>query len=168
VKKISRRKFVAWVAAAFVAGGGGLAVLRAGGIHVPAEVAGRLQSLRPWQYAVVEAVGARIIHPATADVGSFVDGYLGDLPQEDRGQLLRLLTYVEHVAPLLEGRLRRFTQLPAAAQDGVLGRLESSSSDLLRAGFQALKALSFMSLYRRDESWQRIGYSGPMVLWEEQ
>ena len=82
--------------------------------------------------------------------------------------LLGARAYVEHVAPLLQGRLRPFTQLPADAQDRVLRDLESSSSDLLRAGFQALKALAFMALYRREDSWSGLRYPGPTVRWEEQ
>ncbi len=165
--RISRRRFAAWAAAALVAGGGGLAALRFGGAPVPADLGRRLRSLQPWQYVVAEAVGGRITHPESTDVGWFVDGYLSALPEADRRDLIRLLTYVEHVAPLLEGRLRRFSQLPAEAQDRVLRGLESSSSDLLRAGFQALKALAFMALYRREDIWPSLGYAGPVVLWED-
>jgi hypothetical protein len=167
MRTVSRRKFVAWAAATLFAGGGGLVALRHGGTPVPADIGRRLRSLQPWQYAVAEAVGGRITHPESADVGWFADGYLSDLPQADRRDLIRLLTYVEHVAPLLEGRLRRFSQLPAEVQDRVLRGLESSGSDLLRAGFQALKALSFMALYRREQSWSSLGYAGPVVRWEE-
>lgn len=166
MKRISRRKFSVWLVAALVVGGSGLAAIRARGVSSPAAPNRRLRSLRPWQYAVAQAVGARIIAPESADVGGFVDGYLGDLPAADRRDLIRLLTYVEHVAPLLAGRLRRFTHLPAALQDRVLTSLESSSSDLLRAGFQALKALALMAFYRRENTWADLGYAGPVVRWE--
>jgi hypothetical protein len=167
VRTVSRRKFAAWAVATLVAGGGGLVALRWGGTSVPGDLGRRLRSLQPWQYVVAEAVGGRITHPESAEVGRFVDGYLSDLPPTDRRDLIRVLTYIEHVAPLLEGRLRRFSQLSAEVQDRVLRGVESSSSDLLRAGFQALKALAFMALYRREESWPSLGYAGPVVRWEE-
>ena len=71
------------------------------------------------------------------------------------------------MAPLGAGHLSRFTELSADAQDAVLSGLEASDIELLRAGFQALKALAMMALYRLPKSWPAIGYDGPVVKWNE-
>ena len=124
---------------------------------------GGLEVLSVWQYVVVEAVGARILAPEQASVGTFVDRYCVGLYPEDRRDLQRFLGYVEHVAPLVFGYLSRFSSLSAAGQDKVLSGLEQSTIDDLRAGFQAVKALVMMDFYRREENWASIGYDGPII-----
>jgi hypothetical protein len=159
VKRLSRRQLAAASAAAVVLVATGLGALRASGYR--AVPAARLKTLTPWQYVVVEAVGARIVAPERLAVGPFIDDYCAGLYPEDLRDLKRFLAYVEHLAPLGAGHLRRFSSLGAAAQDQVLSSLETSAIDDLRAGFQALKALVLMDLYRRNESWAAIGYDGP-------
>jgi hypothetical protein len=156
---------LALVGAGTVAGGTGIALLRAGGYSVPSGV--KLEVLAPWQYVVFSAFGARILDPESAPVAEWADQYLVDMPDADRTDLLRLLGVVEHVMPLVKGYFRRFSALDAAAQDDVLGALEQSPVGLLRGGFQALKALSLMALYRRPESWPALGYDGPVVKWDK-
>ncbi len=46
--------------------------------------------------------------------------------------------------------------------------LQQSKVDLLRAGFQALKALAMMAYYKQPPSWKAIGYAGPVVDWGKQ
>ncbi len=75
----------------------------------------------------------------------------------------RFLGYLEHLAPAAVGLGSRFSRLDAADQDRVLASLESSSSDLLRAGFEGLKSLVFMGYYRDPRTWSILGYDGPMV-----
>ena len=139
--------------------------MRAAGYEIPGNIASRLRVLAPWQYVVVAAFGARVTSPEAVEVGVFVDDYLAGLPRDDRRDLLRFLAYVEHVAPLGAGQLARFTALDPDAQDVVLLHLESSNVELIRAGFQALKALALMGLYQKDEAWKAIGYGGPAVNW---
>jgi hypothetical protein len=158
-----RRRFLIWSGLGAVAGG--LALVRARGYHVPAEVAARLKVLSPWQYRVLEAVGARVLDPEHADVAGFADGYLEDLADADRTDLLRLLAVVEHALPMRLGHLSRFTELSPTAQDEVLSWLELAPIPLLRGGFAALKALAMMAYYRLEASWPAIGYSGPVVLY---
>jgi hypothetical protein len=80
-----------------------------------------------------------------------------------RRDLLRALVYVEHVAPLGVGYLRRFTRLEPAEQDRVLSALETSSQDLLRGAFEGIKALVFMGYYRDARTWKILGYDGPLI-----
>ena len=48
-------------------------------------------------------------------------------------------------------------------QDAVLASVESSSIDLLRAGFDGLRSLVFMGYYRDARTWSLVGYDGPLV-----
>jgi hypothetical protein len=166
VARIGRRKFIGWAAAGVVTGGVVVAAVRTSGYDVAPDVADKLRVFSAWQYAVMSAFARRVLAPEPVEVAGFIDGYLVGLPDPERRDLLRFVAYVEHVAPLATGRLRRFTSLDAEAQDAVLASLEASGIDLLRAGFQALKALSMMAYYRLPESWPALGYGGPVVAWE--
>ena len=80
-----------------------------------------------------------------------------------RKDVLRFLGFVEQLAPLRSGYLRRFTDLSPLEQDRVLGALESSSIGPLRAGFEALKGLVMLGYYRDARTFGVIGYRGPLV-----
>jgi len=163
VRKIPRRRLLAYSSAAALLLVAGLGAIRASGYRVSADVAASLRVLRAWHYVVVEAVGSRIMTPLRSSPGRFVDEYCMGLHPDDRRDLLRFLGYIEHVAPLALGHARRFSSLSPAGQDDVLSALETSSLEDVRAGFQALKALVMMECYRRPESWAGIGYDGPVV-----
>lgn len=163
MRKLPRRRLLLAIAASGLLAGAGMALIRASGYRLAPEVAGSLKALRAWQYLVIEAVGGRILAPERIAIGRHADETISKLPVEERRDITRFITYVEHVAPISLGHFRRFTALSAAAQDQVLQSLESSSIDQLRAGFQALKALALMDFYRRRESWSKIGYDGPVI-----
>jgi hypothetical protein len=131
-----------------------------------------LVALSPWQGAVVAHAARRIAAPDPAagtavpdadeaDVVAFVDEWVGRMSPSTRRDLMRFLFYVEHLAPVAAGCFSRFTRLAPAAQDRVLASIESSSSSLLRAGFEGLKALVFLGYYRDPRTWSLLGYDGP-------
>src|SRR5579883_2118944 len=151
--------------------GGAVAFVRTRGYALSKERLAQLVALSAWQLIVVEHAARRIAAPdrrgaPTADdvdVAGFVDGYVGAMDPAMRRDVLRLLGYVEHVAPIACGYSSRFTRLAAADQDAVLRALESSRHELLRGGFAALKALVFMGYYRDPRTWKILGYPGPLV-----
>ena len=148
-----------------------LAFVRTRGYDVAAERASKLEALSPWQLVVVEHVARRIAAPDRegvpttddTDVAGFIDTYVARMDPSLRRDLLRLLAYVEHLAPVASGFSSRFTRLGAGDQDKVLSALESSSQDLLRGGFDGLKSLVFMGYYRDARTWTILGYDGPLV-----
>jgi hypothetical protein len=162
----SRRRFLGWLAAGAAIGGAGIALFRTRGYSVAPEVASKLAVLAPWQYVVIAAFGERAVAPEAVDVAGFADGYLVDLAPTDRRDLLAFVAYLEHVAPLGLGLTDRFSRLSPDEQLSVMSALETSSVELLRAGFQGLKALAMMALYRRPESWNALEYGGPVVRWQ--
>ncbi len=155
-KRISRRRALAVAGGVLLAAGGAAAVVRTRGYDLPADRAAKLQAFSPWHFVVMAAVARRIAAPdddASApstddvDVAGFLDGYVAHMAEPLRRDLLRLLGFVEHVAPLMTkqvSRLSRFTRLSGADQDRVLSWLETNDRDLLRGGFDALKSLVFM------------------------
>jgi len=163
LRRVDRRRFIGWVTAGVVAGGVGIGLVRSSGYHVKADVARKLQTLSPWHYVVIEAFGVRVLAPEQADVAGFADGFMVGLAADDRHDLLRFVAYLEHIAPLAAGHVSRFSGLGPVQQDDVLRSLEQSNVDLLRAGFQALEALSMMAYYKQPASWKAIGYDGPVV-----
>ncbi len=161
--RADRRHFLRSFSLVSLAIGGGIALVRGGGYSLPPGVT--VGQLAPWQWAVFDAVGARILAPERADVGSFADGYVAGLAARDRDDLMGLLAYVEHLAPLAAGFGPRFTQLSPEQQDRVLTSIEQHPIGLLRGGFQSLKALALMAYYRHDASFAALGYGGPVVKW---
>lgn len=170
---LGRRRFVeAGVAFALLLGGSAVAVVRTRGYSLPA---GRTPlSLSAWQFVVVQHAARRIAAPDDpgnaaipraddTDVVGFVDGWMARMHPSLRRDLGRFLGYLEHLAPVAAGLGSRFTRLDPGDQDRVLASLESSSSDLLRAGFEGLKSLVFMGYYRDPRTWSILGYDGPMV-----
>lgn len=168
---VSRRRVLesAVVLGGLAAAGSIVGVVRSRGYDV--RPGRRLASLAPWELVVVEHVARRICAPdapgvVTADdtdVAGFVDAYLARAPRRVRRDLGRFLMYVEQLAPATVLRASRFTRLSPADQDRVLEALESSASDLLRGGFEGLKALVFMGYYRDPRTWSILGYDGPLV-----
>jgi hypothetical protein len=152
--------------------GGAIALVRTSGYTIDPGAAARLSVFRPWQYAVARAVARRLAAPDRAEgvvsaddvgVAEFIDAYLVDVPGELRGDLFRLLRYVEQLAPLGAGFFHRFTDLGEADQDQVLAGLETSRIDALRAGFQAMKSLVMMGYYRDPRTFGMLGYPGPLL-----
>jgi hypothetical protein len=106
---------------------------------------------------------ATILTSDEAKVAEFFDDYVAAMPAVLRRDLLRLLWFVEQVAPFGSGFARRFTSLSADEQDTVLAGLEASRIPDLRAGFEAMKSLVMMGYYRDPRTWRILGYEGPFV-----
>ena len=133
-----------------------------------------LVALAVWEAVVVEQAARRIVAPDDVADGSipsaddvnvvgFVDIWVSRLPARLRRDLGRFLAYVEHLAPFGVGALARFTHLAAGDQNRVLGSLEASSHDRVRAGFDALRSLVFLGYYRDPRTFGILGYDGPLV-----
>jgi hypothetical protein len=169
--KVGRRRILLGLGGALVATGGAIAVVRTRGYDLPPERAESLVVLRPWQAIVVDALASRIAAtddpgvPTADDVGvtAFVDQYVAAMAAPLRRDLMGLLGFIEHVAPLGKGFSSRFSRLPPERQDAVLASLEAHDQGMLRGAFAAVKALVFMGYYRDPRTWLVLGYTGPLV-----
>jgi len=171
-RKVSRRRLLGIVGGALVLGASAVAVVRTRGYSVPADR--RLVAFSPWQFIVAQHAARRIVAPDRPgdaaipaaddlDVAGFVDAWVARMDGRVRRDLGRFLGYLEHAAPIGAGFATRFSRLAPTEQDEVLASLESSSSDLLRAGFDGLRSLVFMGYYRDPTTWAIVGYDGPLV-----
>jgi hypothetical protein len=174
---LPRRRILKFAAGAvFAACATAIAIARTRG-YAPAQSQGRARTLTwlsPWQFVVVQHAARRITAPdregdssiPTADdldVASFVENWTLRMPARVRRDLGRFLAYLEHLAPFGAGHFARFTSLSPQAQDSVLASVETSSSDLLRAGFDGLRSLIFLGYYQAPSTWRLVGYDGPLV-----
>ncbi|MEO6420971.1 MAG: gluconate 2-dehydrogenase subunit 3 family protein [Polyangiaceae bacterium] len=169
--KLTRRRFFAVIGGTVVAASSVVAFFRTRGYEVPEST--KLASLSGWQFVFLQHAARRIAAPDVDDpkipttdsvgVAAFIDSYIAKLHPSKKRDLGRLFAYVEHIAPLRLKLSARFTRLSAADQDRVLAALESSEQDLLRGGFEGLKALVFMGYYRDPRTWKILDYAGPMV-----
>ena len=163
-------------ALAVIGTGSVLAIVRTTGYAVDPARAAKLRVLSPWQLVLVDALLARLCAPdvpygedgappTPAEVGAseFVDEFLASSDAPVRRDCLALFSLVEHGYPIACGERRRFTALDAHAQDRVLAHLESSSVDMLRGAFAALKSLALMAYYRDPRTWGVLAYDGPLV-----
>jgi len=173
-KKPGRRRLLkaALAGGVIAAAGGVVALFRTSGYVLGPDRKRSLEALAPWEFLVVQALARRIAAPDRegdptiptpdeVDVAGFVDRFVAGMAPGVRRDLGRLFTYVEHLAPLRAGLRRRFTDLDPAHQDRVLAALESADEDLLRGGFEGVKALVFMGYYRDPRTWSIVGYDGP-------
>jgi hypothetical protein len=171
--EVSRRRLLrASLVGALVLGGIAVAVFRARGYRIPQ--GRKLLSLSGWQFVVVQHAARRITAadrqddssiPSAdeVDVVGFVDAWVARVDARFRRDLGRFLAYLEHAAPLACGFGSRFSFLAPIEQDRVLSSIQSSHSDLLRAGFDGIRSLVFMGYYRDARTWRAVGYDGPWV-----
>lgn len=169
---ISRRRLLRMVGGGLVLAGAGVAFVRTRGYDMPAERARALKAFAPWQALVFDAVARRVAAPdevgdapSVDDVGvtDFVDGYVAAMHPAMRRDVLRLMGFVEHVAPWLAKRASRFSKLGPADQDAVLAALEASDEGMLRGAFAGLKSLVFMGYYRDPRTWKLLAWPGPIA-----
>lgn len=159
--RLSRRKMLkaAVTTSAIAMMGGAIALVRSSGYE------------GPWTTVVIEHLARRIcaadregvVTPDDVGVAAFVESYIATMPARLRRDFARFLRFVEQVAPLGAGFASRFTKLAPAHQDEVLASLESHSNELIRGGFDAVKAALFMGYYRDPRTWSILGYDGPRV-----
>jgi hypothetical protein len=170
--RLSRRRFIKLgLGGAVLLGAGTLLSRCLGGYDLPEEVARRLRALSTKEYLIFQAIAARVLRadgegypdPEELDVGLFVDGFVARLDPADAGDLRNLLNAVEHLSPLMAGRLERFTRLETDGQDEVLNALMTSDVGMARGAFDALKTLCVMAYFRHERTWTAIGYDGPQV-----
>lgn len=171
--KLTRRRFFTIFGGTVVAASSIVALFRTSGYQVSDSVRAGLVTLTPWQFVFLQHAARRIAAPDiddpkipttdAVDVAGFIDSYIGRFPPTKKRDLGRLFAYVEHLAPLRLKLSTRFTRLSPSDQDRVLASMESSDEDLLRGGFEGLKALVFMGYYRDPRTWKILDYAGPMV-----
>jgi len=120
------------------------------------------------EYAVVEALAARIIAPAKDappldEVAWNVDQLLAAADPSAQKEVKQLIGLFESALAgfLFGGRITPFTRLEPDEQDQVLREWQQSRLLLRRTGFTALKTLALAGYYSFSSTWAYMKYPGP-------
>lgn len=164
----TRRTFLKGLALTATAAGLGGTISGCGGYH---EMPEGLKFLDEKGYAVISAFADRIIPRGgpyeigalDAGVVEFFDEFAATDYPEVQKDFKSVITLLEHGAPVLDFKFKRFTQMNDDEKDEYLRGWESSKLALLRGAFVGLKKLCFMGFYTNEKVWPHIGYDGPWV-----
>jgi len=120
------------------------------------------------EYAVMQAIAARIVAPAPdapplGDAVWTVDQLLAVAPVETQKEVKQLLGLFENALGnlLFGGRATPFTHLDPADQTRVLREWQQSRLLLRRTGYSALKTLALAGYYASPRTWAYMNYPGP-------
>ncbi|HTF36627.1 MAG TPA: hypothetical protein VK714_23330 [Myxococcota bacterium] len=127
-----------------------------------------LKQLTPRTYAVFQAAAGRLLGPGPAELiqrgvvnpAQIADAWLARLPELAPPLRAGLLVLEFTPFPLLR-KLRPFTALSPAAQDGVLADLMHSSVDWKRTLFKGIKSFACLTFYSAAPSRAITRYPGP-------
>jgi hypothetical protein len=133
-----------------------------------------LRVLAPGEWQVLDALADTVIPRGgpfplgAADVGlaARIDALLAAQPAQLAGGVRGALLLLEYGAPLLTGRLARFSALGAEERAAVFGALPGRFG-LARRVYAGLRGLCLFAFYALPESWPAIGYDGPWVAGRE-
>ena len=121
------------------------------------------------ELAILMAFADRVITPGDASptprdarVARRVDRELVFSDGRLASDVRAALALIEH-APILDFRLRRFTNLAPADQDAYLAQCAQSGWTLRRNAYSGLRFLCLFLYYTDDRTWRSIGYGGVMV-----
>lgn len=167
VARLGRRDLVRAVGLLAVAG-----VIPSGCGGAPAALApptdATLRALSPRGYATFTAAAMRVVGDAggaliadrRVDVGLACDAWLARTPAlaAPFAQALALLEFAPW--PLL-AKVRPFTALDPAAQDGVLADCMTSRLETKRAVFRGIRSLALLTFYAAPATRPLTGYPGP-------
>lgn len=164
----TRRTFLKGLALAATAASAGTAMSGCGGYP---EVPVGLKFLDEKGYAVISTFADRIIPRGgpydlgalDAGVVEFFDEFAATDYPEAQKDFKSVITLLEHGAPMLDFKFKRFTQMTTDERDEYLRGWESGKLVLLRGAFVGLKKLCFMGFYTNEKVWPHIGYDGSWV-----
>lgn len=125
--------------------------------------------LRPADVCVVHAVsdvmfpdgGAVAVSGRTADITGYIDRYLGWHAPSLRFLVRLMFALIEHAPLLFVPTLKRFSDLPAEAQERYLAGWEHSRFYPRRMVFQSLRALMSMAYLASPDVERAIGVERP-------
>jgi hypothetical protein len=120
------------------------------------------------EYAVMDAVAARIVNPAPeapplGDTAWTADQLLAAADPDTQKEVKQLLHLFESALGgfLFGGWAKPFTRLEPADQDRVLREWQQSRLLVRRTGYSALKTLALAGYYGTSRTWQYMNYPGP-------
>lgn len=143
-------------------GGAGLALWPSRIVYAPTAP---LLSLTPKAFNAMAAIASRVVTVPNANpvvIAHTVDQALARAVPEARNDLVSVLHLLDSaVVGVMDGYLGPFSALSPEAQDKALYAWRDSRLTLRRGAYKALKNLAATSYYRKEATWEEVGYPGP-------
>lgn len=106
-----------------------------------------------------------VMHPLDGDrqrAVAVMQSFYRQISPRDRLELDLGIAFFSGPFSWMHGHLSNFERLPLDSRQNILHTLQRSPADLYVL-YQGLKELCQLAHYSQDASFERIGYSGPMV-----
>ena len=160
----SRRKFLLGFVGIGVVATGTFSFYRCTGYSPLPGWQGKVLSIH--QAHIIIAAGQAVLPPLNGlteymKVAENLDNYLATLPSSIHTDIKLMLSVVEH-ATFFDFQWQRFTRLNTRQRRDYLEHF-SEMGGMLRLAYRGLRDFCMLGYYQQDISWEKIGYSGPLV-----
>ncbi|MFN8672230.1 MAG: hypothetical protein U0457_09155 [Candidatus Sericytochromatia bacterium] len=90
-----------------------------------------------------------------------IDEYISTVSDESKNQLKTLLNVFEDYSFFFNGSFKKFTAMNLDEKNKYIESWEKSTIEFRQMAYRALKMCIMMIYYTKDETWEKIGYTGP-------
>lgn len=102
--------------------------------------------------------------PAKIGLAFDIDQFISNVSLESQKQLKQLLNIFEDFTFVFNGSIKKFTGMSMEEKQKYLESWRNSSLEFRQMAYSALKMFTLLLYYCKDETWPKIGYSGPYCL----
>jgi hypothetical protein len=107
---------------------------------------------------------AGLPEPSGLGLAYDIDSFIANVSQESQQQLKQLLNLFEDFTFIFNGSFKKFTAMSLPEKQQYLDSWRNSSLEFRQMAYSALKMVVMLLYYSKDETWSKIGYSGPYCL----
>ncbi len=107
---------------------------------------------------------ADLPEPSKLDLAYDIDEFISHVSKESQNQLKQLLNLFEDFTFIFNGSFKKFSKMSLNEKQKYLDSWQNSPFEFRQMAFSALKMLTMLLYYCKDETWSKIGYSGPYCL----
>lgn len=90
-----------------------------------------------------------------------IDEYIFTVSDESKKQLKTLLNIFQDYSFFFNGSYKKFTDMSLDEKTIYLESWEKSNIEFRQMAYKALKMCIMLIYYSKDETWEKIGYTGP-------
>jgi hypothetical protein len=102
--------------------------------------------------------------PGKLELAYEIDQFISNVSQESQDQLKQLLNAFEDYTFIFNGSFKKFTAMSLPEKQQYLDSWAKSSLQFRQMAYSALKMFIMLLYYCKDETWAKIGYSGPYCM----
>lgn len=102
--------------------------------------------------------------PSEINLVKDIDAYISTVSDESQKQYKLLLNVFDDYTFVFSGSLKKFTQMNYQEKANYLDLWAKSNVEFRQMAYRALKMSIMMIYYTKDETWEKIGYTGAVCL----